>query len=71
MVQLETTVSFKLGIRCLCALTVRGCGRASMRSQDRARRRAGPGLLVSLGAELGERLKWDGQKRKSLAPSPL
>lgn len=42
-----------------------------MRSQDCARRRAGPGLLVSLGAELGERLKWDGQKRKSLAPSPL
>lgn len=44
---------------------------ASLRSQDRARRRAGPGPLILLGAELGERLKWEGQKGESLAPSPL
>lgn len=36
-----------------------------------ARCRAGPGLLIFLGAELGERLEWEGQKGKSLAPSPL
>lgn len=51
--------------------TVKGCGAASMRSQDCARCRTGPGLLIFLGAELGERLEWEGQKGKSLAPSPL
>lgn len=48
--------------------TVKGRDAASMRSQDCARWRAGPGLLIISGAELGERLKWEGQKGKKSCP---